>query len=755
MATTIITKNGSGAPLAGDLQVGELAIDLTNKKLYSKEGTTVFEVGATGGGAAGTFTDLTATNSFTSVGIDDNATSTAITIDSSQNVSFSGDLTVDTNTLYVDSTNNRVNVGNAGTVTPYSQGDNFVIDAGGTDDGMSIIASNSSNIFFGDAAENRAGRILYLHSDDSMRFYTNGNSNKMTILSSGNVGIGELTPSAKLSIAGGTANNYTDGITLQKSGGNVYGIYPSTNNLEFRSVTGGNHIATFDYSGRVGIGATSPKTQLQSSGGGTLNAPSLGSSSTNAPLYLTNNDTAYGLVVGNSSADGHVWLQAQRTDGTATAYNITLNEAGGNVGIAESDPSTALDVSGDATFKKAGGTVLILENSTSGGYAGDGTELQGAIYFKNNDSSGDGDHIGAKIESYVVDAIGRSNLEFYTGRSDTDLEKRMTIDQYGRVGIGTSSPDSRLTVEAPTGDYAVLLTPSGDTTGAVTTSYIGFDVRSSTANGPEPAAYIGVEEASTNSVQGALVFATRQTNNNTVAPTEAMRIDSSGNVGVGTNTIAAEARMIVDGGRFYINSDDQYGLLLQNAGTSGGFIGTTAANTLNFYNSSGTEHMRIDSSGNLLIGRTSTVNSATDYGTQLYSSGQIYLYSSSGGTADVIRGYDSTGTNTFAIDADGTYQDLSDEKYKENIAPSERGLPDIMALNVVSFDWNNKDKHETSGFIAQEIEQCIPELVAQNEDTGDLRIRTNKLIPMLTKALQEAVTRIETLEAEVAALKGA
>ena len=86
MATTIITKNGSGAPLAGDLQVGELAIDLTNKKLYSKEGTTVFEVGATGGGAAGTFTDLTATNSFTSVGIDDNATSTAITIDSSENV---------------------------------------------------------------------------------------------------------------------------------------------------------------------------------------------------------------------------------------------------------------------------------------------------------------------------------------------------------------------------------------------------------------------------------------------------------------------------------------------------------------------------------------------------------------------------------------------------------------------------------------------------------------------------------------------
>ena len=66
-------------------------------------------------------------------------------------------------------------------------------------------------------------------------------------------------------------------------------------------------------------------------------------------LHLTNNDTSYGLVVGNSSADGHVWLQAQRTDGTATAYNMTLNEAGGNVGIGTSAPTAKLSVAGDLT----------------------------------------------------------------------------------------------------------------------------------------------------------------------------------------------------------------------------------------------------------------------------------------------------------------------------------------------------------------------------------------------------------------------
>jgi len=92
--TTIITKNGSGVPTAGQLSEGELAVDLTNKELYTKSGSTVIKIGAQGG-STGTFTDLTATSSFTSPGIDDNATSTAITIDSSEDVGI-GTTTPDT-----------------------------------------------------------------------------------------------------------------------------------------------------------------------------------------------------------------------------------------------------------------------------------------------------------------------------------------------------------------------------------------------------------------------------------------------------------------------------------------------------------------------------------------------------------------------------------------------------------------------------------------------------------------------------------
>lgn len=64
-------------------------------------------------------------------------------------------------------------------------------------------------------------------------------------------------------------------------------------------------------------------------GAGVVNAPALGSK--NGAAWICNNDPSYGLAVGTNSADGHTWLQAQRGDGTATAYDLTLQEAGGGL----------------------------------------------------------------------------------------------------------------------------------------------------------------------------------------------------------------------------------------------------------------------------------------------------------------------------------------------------------------------------------------------------------------------------------------
>jgi len=81
----------------------------------------------------------------------------------------------------------------------------------------------------------------------------------------------------------------------------------------------------------------------------------------------------------------------------------------------------------------------------------------------------------------------------------------------------------------------------------------------------------------------------------------------------------------------------------------------------------------------------------------------------------------------------------------------------VKALNPVSFNWINKERLGTGleiGFIAQEVETVVPEVVRANAD-GTLALDYSKLTATLTSALQEALTRIEALEAEVQALKSA
>jgi hypothetical protein len=175
--------------------------------------------------------------------------------------------------------------------------------------------------------------------------------------------------------------------------------------------------------GNVGIGTAAPKTKTQITSGGTLNAPSLGSSSANAPLYLTNNDTSYGLVVGNSSADGHVWLQAQRTDGTATAYNMTLNEAGGNVGIGTAAPKARTQI-------------------TSGGYA---TPTLGSV------PSGASLYVSPADTAYGL-VVGMDNVAPRTWlqsqhTNGASVAYTLTLQEAGgNVGIGTSNATAKLSV---------------------------------------------------------------------------------------------------------------------------------------------------------------------------------------------------------------------------------------------------------------------------------------------------------------------
>ena len=80
--------------------------------------------------------------------------------------------------------------------------------------------------------------------------------------------------------------------------------------------------------------------------------------------------------------------------------------------------------------------------------------------------------------------------------------------------------------------------------------------------------------------------------------------------------------------------------------------------------------------------------------------------------------YDSSGTQRAAIDADGDYHDLSDERYKENIVDAPSVLDTISKMKVRSFNWKENGRKKTYGFIAQEFETVFPGLVKNYKDTN-------------------------------------
>jgi len=91
------------------------------------------------------------------------------------------------------------------------------------------------------------------------------------------------------------------------------------------------------FAGKVGIGTTSPAAGLQVARGG-LSIPPAGGAQSSAVFGNVTSDDNYGLAVGaNSSGVGYI--SSQRTDGTATTYNLAIQPNGGNVGIGTTSPA--------------------------------------------------------------------------------------------------------------------------------------------------------------------------------------------------------------------------------------------------------------------------------------------------------------------------------------------------------------------------------------------------------------------------------
>jgi hypothetical protein len=187
----------------------------------------------------------------------------------------------------------------------------------------------------------------------------------------GNVGIGITSPAYKLEvagdvrIAGGGGDLRIQSATGTTTAGGDSLIYNDVNNMIFTTGTTTAERMRIDASGNASIGTTTGLARLRVAAASAVNAPVLGNV-TNYPAFFSNSDVGYGLGIGTSAGDGHVWLQAQRSD-SATAYNLTLNEAGGNVGIGITSPGQKLSVAGT------------VESTTGGFKFPDGTTQTTAV----------------------------------------------------------------------------------------------------------------------------------------------------------------------------------------------------------------------------------------------------------------------------------------------------------------------------------------------------------------------------------------
>jgi hypothetical protein len=197
------------------------------------------------------------------------------------------------------------------------------------------------------------------------------------------------------------------------------------------------------------------------------------------------------------------------------------------------------------------------------------------------------------------------------------------------------------------------------------------------------------------------------------------------------------------------------------SGANTGEIFVTSNSPLLFA-TNGSERARIDASGNLLVGKSSTAFAVA--GTRIVSTGQAFItndadialllnrLSTDGETARFHK--DGVNVGNISVTASATaYNTSSDYRLKEDVQPMVGSADRLMALKPVNFAWK-VDGSRVDGFLAHEAQEVVPEAVTGEKDGEEMQaIDHSKLVPLLTAALQEALTEIADLKARVAALE--
>lgn len=497
----------------------------------------------------------------------------------------------------------------------------------------------------------------------------------------------------------------------------------------------------------LGIGTSSPAFSLDISAAGPRIRQVATTGTNSSLLQLVNSGgTAYiGLDNSSGGLGGAYSLNIFHTG----AYPIIFSTSGteraridssGNVGIGTSSPAYKLDV------------------STSGTAA---ARFVGAanVYADVTDGTG---NFRIQLLSNVPN-IGSStnhNLNLITNNS-----VKATLDTSGNLGLG-------VTPSAWGGAFKALDIGSNACVSGTTSTQLFNNGYDSGSGYVYKSTSYAQRYTMDNTGKHIWYNAPSGTAGNAITFTQAMTLDASGNLGIGTSSPSTQLQVAGTGVFRLSTSTNTTGFdfgFLAGVTIPDGYVFNRQNGPL-IFGTNNTERARIDSSGNLLVGKTSFT--ATSPGFMTDQGGALYVTKASSTNADATYYLYSSGASAyrFYVGMDGTVNAtnttisaISDQRFKENIRDLDIGLNAVMALKPRKFDWKagkGKDIKNDRGFIAQEFETVFPDLIDEWKDPapeGEEPYKSVRqdLIPVLVKAIQEQQAIIEQLKADVAALKGA
>ena len=497
-------------------------------------------------------------------------------------------------------------------------------------------------------------------------------------------------------------------------------------------------------------------------------------------------DGAYVLVegydYGGTAAGGAINLV---TAGSSSPINFLINGSeqmrltSTGLGIGTSSPSTKL------TVAAASPTIRLSDTTTSvtGG-------VFGTIDWQSADGSMPGG-LAAKIDAYDDSgAYGdRGAIRFFTNNASS-LGERMRLDSSGNLGLGVT-PSAWASTAIQVGGYASLTTNTS--LGAAELSSNAYRSSGSTWN------YISSNYASRYRQYDsthAWFTAPSGTAGNAISFTQAMTLDASGKLGIGT-TSPSEILTVQGAPTTYGDARFNASLFDTTSATTGtgsgiAFSGytngtstgatfaqikgikenSTAGNVAGAFvistqpaSGTPTERARIDSSGNLLVGTTSTVSnarfvsksstsSASDQAFQFQnSSGSVLLTCRADGYLISLPVYNQTSassSNVFVNVDGGLYRSTSSIKYKTNVQNATHGLTEVMQLRPVTYAGKSEvDIGKTfGGLIAEEVHAIgLTEFVQYAEDGTPDALAYGSMVSLAFKAIQELKAEFDAYKA--------